>query len=83
MVQFLVETIVSVLSSSISCKVLRFPKDEVLLIGSSIYHRDCAYLFEACSDVLGKLEVHGGFSSFNFPLNILVFHWTFCFIYSN
>lgn len=79
MVQYLVETIVSVLSSSISCKVLRFPKDEVLLIGSSISCRDCAYLFEACSGVLGKLEVHGGFSFFNFPLNILVFSLDFFF----
>ncbi|KAF3439602.1 hypothetical protein FNV43_RR17880 [Rhamnella rubrinervis] len=58
-VQYQVETIVCVLSSSISCKVLRFQKDEVLLIGCSIFHRDCAYLVEACSDVLGKLEVHG------------------------
>ncbi|KAH7519201.1 hypothetical protein FEM48_Zijuj08G0010600 [Ziziphus jujuba var. spinosa] len=58
-IQYLVETIVTVLSSSISCKVLRFPKDEVLMIGSPISRRNCADLLEACSGVLGKLEKHG------------------------
>lgn len=58
------ETVVTVLSSSISCKVLRFPEDEVLMIGSSISRRNCADLLEASCDVLGKLEKHGGFSFF-------------------
>lgn len=69
MVQYLVETIVSVLTSSISCKVLRFPKDEALLVGSSISRRDCVDLIEACSGVVGKLEAHCGFYFF-----YLVFH---------
>uniref|UniRef100_A0A803NT71 Uncharacterized protein n=1 Tax=Cannabis sativa TaxID=3483 RepID=A0A803NT71_CANSA len=58
-VKYLMETIVSVLSSSISCKVFQFHKDEVLLIGTSISRRDFPGLIEACSDVLQKLERHG------------------------
>lgn len=62
MVKFSAETIGSVLSSSIGCKVLRFQKDEVLLIGCSISGRDSGDLIGACSDVLGKLEGHRRFS---------------------
>ncbi|XP_062091026.1 uncharacterized protein LOC133797210 [Humulus lupulus] len=57
-VKYLIETITSVLSSSISCKVFQFHKDEVLLIGTSISRRDFPDLIEACSDVLQKLERH-------------------------
>ncbi|PON50466.1 hypothetical protein PanWU01x14_223310 [Parasponia andersonii] len=60
MVKHLTDTVVAVLSSSISCRAFRFQNDEVLLIGSSISRRDCADLIEACSDVLGKLDKHGG-----------------------
>lgn len=64
------QTIVGVLSSLVGCKVLRFRKDEVLLIGNSISGRDCGDLIEACSDVLGKLEGHRRFP----PLNFASFH---------
>ncbi|KAF8400993.1 hypothetical protein HHK36_014296 [Tetracentron sinense] len=58
-IEYLVKTIVSVLSSSISCKVLRFQRYEFLQIGSSICSYDCVELIEACNDVLGRLEGHG------------------------
>lgn len=55
-------TIVAALLSSVRCKVFRYPKDEILLIGSSISQRDCGHLIEACADVLEKLEGHGGYT---------------------
>ncbi|KAA8523244.1 hypothetical protein F0562_009667 [Nyssa sinensis] len=58
-IEYLVKTIVSVLSSSITCKVLRFQKEEVLRIGSVIPSHDCTELIEVCADVLGKLGGHG------------------------
>ncbi|VVA10359.1 PREDICTED: ZEAMMB73_Zm00001d045353 [Prunus dulcis] len=61
-IEYLVKTIVTVLLSSIRCKVLRSPKDEILLIGSSISHRDCGHLIEAAADILEKLEGHGKLS---------------------
>ena len=66
------KTIVTVLLSSIRCNVLRSPKDEILLIGSSISQRDCVNLIEACADVLGKLEGHGGYASSLFCLQIWI-----------
>ena len=61
-IKYSLETIVSVLSSSISCKVFRVQKDEVLLIGSSFSRRDCVDLIEACFDIIGKLQEHGSIS---------------------
>ncbi|RVX05532.1 hypothetical protein CK203_013674 [Vitis vinifera] len=58
-VEYLVKTIVAVISSSISCKVSRFQKEEVFLIGSSISRDDCTELIEACTDVIGRLKGHG------------------------
>lgn len=57
--QYLVNTIVTVLSSSIACRVFWFQKDEVFQVGSSVSHQDCAEMVEACADVVGKLEGHG------------------------
>ncbi|KAI3714570.1 hypothetical protein L6452_21526 [Arctium lappa] len=54
-----VNTIVSVLSSSVDCKVLRFCKGEVLRIGGSISAHDCVGVMESCADILGKLKEHG------------------------
>lgn len=59
-------TIVSVLSSSIECKVLRFDKSEVLRIGGSISAHDCVRVMESCADVMGKLNEHGGFTKLLF-----------------
>lgn len=58
-VNYSVSTIVSVLSASISCKVLRHQNEEVLQIGSSISRHDCVELIEACNNVLDKLERRG------------------------
>ncbi|KAL6331164.1 hypothetical protein AAG906_009592 [Vitis piasezkii] len=58
-VEYLVKTIVAVISSSISCKVSRFQREEVFLIGSSISRYDCTELIEACTDVIGRLKGHG------------------------
>ncbi|XP_038986342.1 uncharacterized protein LOC103709624 isoform X2 [Phoenix dactylifera] len=64
-IECLVRTIVSVLNSSISCKVLR-PEEgggaEFLKVGSSISSRDCHRLIRVCGDVLESLEGHGGHS---------------------
>ncbi|XP_073116635.1 uncharacterized protein [Elaeis guineensis] len=61
-IECLVRTIVSVLNSSMSCKVLR-SKDgggsEFLKVGSSISSRDCHRLIRVCGDVLESLEGHG------------------------
>ncbi|KVH93962.1 hypothetical protein Ccrd_003978 [Cynara cardunculus var. scolymus] len=54
-----VNTIVSVLSSSVDCKVLRFGNAEVLRIGGSISAHDSVGVMESCADVLGKLKEHG------------------------
>ena len=67
MLQYLVKTIVTVLSSSIACRVFWFQKDEVFQVGSSISHRDCAELVEACADVVGKLEGHGRVEYLSMP----------------
>lgn len=58
-IEHLVKTIVTVLSSSISCNVLRSGKQEVLQIGSTISCHDCLKLIEASVSVLGKIEGHG------------------------
>lgn len=55
------ETIVAALSSSVSCKLLKFQNAEALQIGGSISERDCGALIEACSDVLVKLNENGEF----------------------
>ncbi|XP_012076924.1 uncharacterized protein LOC105637876 isoform X1 [Jatropha curcas] len=58
-IQYLVNTIVGVLSSSISCTLLRFEKGEVLRIGSSISQRDCVKFIEVVNDVISKLDEQG------------------------
>ncbi|KAG2718177.1 hypothetical protein I3760_03G207800 [Carya illinoinensis] len=62
MLEYLVQTIVTVLSSSISCEVFRVHTDEVLRVGSSFSRHDCFELIEACADVTWKLEGHGTLS---------------------
>ncbi|XP_038699386.1 uncharacterized protein LOC119996719 [Tripterygium wilfordii] len=62
-IEYLVKTIASVLSSSVSCKVLLFKKEEALLIGCSISSGDCVELVEVFSDVIRKLDGHGMLSS--------------------
>ncbi|KAI3524728.1 hypothetical protein L1887_03391 [Cichorium endivia] len=58
-IDYSVNTLVSVLSSSINCKVSRLGKAEVLRIGSSISAHDCVRVMESCADVLEKLTEHG------------------------
>ncbi|GFY98449.1 hypothetical protein Acr_12g0009900 [Actinidia rufa] len=58
-IEYLVKTIVAVLSSSITCKTFRYGKAEFLRVGSGVSSRDCAGLIGACAAVLGKLEGHG------------------------
>ncbi|CAH1425214.1 unnamed protein product [Lactuca virosa] len=60
-IEYSVNTIVSVLSSSIECEVLKSDKSEVLRIGGYISAHDCVRVMESCVDVLGKLTEHGGF----------------------
>ncbi|KAJ4957973.1 hypothetical protein NE237_025084 [Protea cynaroides] len=58
-VEYLVQTIVTVLSSSISCKVLYFQRHEFLHVGSSISSQKCSELIRVFVYMLGKLEGHG------------------------
>ncbi|KAH7572142.1 hypothetical protein JRO89_XS04G0210600 [Xanthoceras sorbifolium] len=58
-IDFSVKTIVSVLSSLITCKLLRIQNEQVLLVGSSISRHGCLELIEACNNVLEKLEERG------------------------
>ncbi|XP_050376284.1 uncharacterized protein LOC126793721 [Argentina anserina] len=58
-IEYSVKTIVTVLLSSIRCEAFRRPKDEILMIGSSISHRDCGDLIESCGEILAKLKGHG------------------------
>ncbi|XP_004288942.1 PREDICTED: uncharacterized protein LOC101299132 [Fragaria vesca subsp. vesca] len=61
-IAYSVKTIVTVLLSSIRCDVFRRPKDEILVIGSSISRRDCGDWIESCGEILEKLEGHGKLS---------------------
>ena len=63
-IDFSVKTIVSVLSSSIACRALRFQNEQFLLVGSSISRHGCVELIEACKGVLEKLEERGGYPLF-------------------
>ncbi|KAI3443639.1 hypothetical protein Pfo_000304 [Paulownia fortunei] len=59
-IEYTVKTIVTVLSSSIQCKVLRTNKEQVLRVGGSISTSDCANVMEWCADILGKLDGNKG-----------------------
>ncbi|XP_050220191.1 uncharacterized protein LOC126670490 isoform X2 [Mercurialis annua] len=59
MTEYLVKTIISVLSSSISCKVLRLEKEEILQIGTLISMPDCIEFIEIVNDVVSRLEEQG------------------------
>ncbi|KAK4415671.1 hypothetical protein Salat_2674500 [Sesamum alatum] len=55
-IEFTVKTIVTVLSSSVECKVLRTNKEQVLRVGGLISKSDCANVMEWCAGILGKLK---------------------------
>ncbi|CAK7352638.1 unnamed protein product [Dovyalis caffra] len=55
-IEYSVKTIVSVLSSSISCEVFRFHNEEVLQIGSFISRSHCVELIVFVFDVILKLR---------------------------
>ncbi|KAK6147717.1 hypothetical protein DH2020_018629 [Rehmannia glutinosa] len=59
-IEFTLRTIVTVLSSSIECKVLRINKEQVLRVGGSISKSDCVNVMEGCADILRKLDGHKG-----------------------
>lgn len=54
------KTIVTVLSSSVECEVVKCGSVEALQIGGSISGQDCVEMIEACADVLQKLEAFRG-----------------------
>ncbi|XP_013742054.1 uncharacterized protein LOC106445102 [Brassica napus] len=58
-VEFLVKTIVSVLSSSSSCKVIRYHNDEALQFGSLSLPCCSEELIEISKDIIDKLGVNG------------------------
>ncbi|KAL8160856.1 hypothetical protein V2J09_012345 [Rumex salicifolius] len=55
-VEYLVKTIVSVLSSSVDCKSLTVQNRQILLVGSSISRFDCFKLLETLDDLIGQLK---------------------------
>ncbi|KAK8654709.1 hypothetical protein V6N13_107312 [Hibiscus sabdariffa] len=59
MVEYLVRTIISVLSSSVTCKVFRLQNEEFLLLGSSSLGLHCVELVEMFNNVQAKLEGKG------------------------
>ncbi|KAK3009698.1 hypothetical protein RJ639_014804 [Escallonia herrerae] len=61
-IEYLVKTIVTVLSSSVKCDVMRLGGEEILQVGGLIPSRDCVGVMEACADILGKLYGHGKLS---------------------
>ncbi|XVE54092.1 hypothetical protein DITRI_Ditri03aG0053900 [Diplodiscus trichospermus] len=61
-IEYLVKTIVSVLSSSVNCKVFRLQNEEFLLIGSASFGLNCVELVEMFNNVYAKLEGKGAFS---------------------
>ncbi|CAF2264901.1 unnamed protein product [Brassica napus] len=75
-VEFLVKTIVSVLSSSSSCKVIRYHNDEALQFGSLSLPCCSEELIEISKDIIDKLGVNGGFD-FSFLSLSLLFLFTY------
>ncbi|CAG7905286.1 unnamed protein product [Brassica rapa] len=65
-VEFLVKTIVSVLSSSRSCKVIRYHNDEALQFGSLSLPHCSEELIEISKDIIDKLGVNGGLATLLF-----------------
>lgn len=72
-VEFLVKTIVSVLSCSSSCKVIRYHNDEALQFGSLSLPHCSEELIEISKDIIDKLGVNGGFD-----FSFLSFKFFFC-----
>ncbi|XP_047312713.1 uncharacterized protein LOC124916020 [Impatiens glandulifera] len=60
-IEYLVNTIVAVLSSSVACEVFRIQKSEFLRIGCGFSCQDSASLLEGSIDILAKLRGNGGF----------------------
>ncbi|KAJ0964492.1 hypothetical protein J5N97_025630 [Dioscorea zingiberensis] len=56
-----VQTIVAVLTSLASCKVIRLSGGcgELLQVGNSVSYEDCNELIQACADLVESLEGHG------------------------
>ncbi|CAN7056566.1 unnamed protein product [Brassica rapa subsp. trilocularis] len=65
-VEFLVKTIVSVLSCSSSCKVIRYHNDEALQFGSLSLPHCSEELIEISKDIIDKLGVNGGLATLLF-----------------
>ncbi|PHU11744.1 hypothetical protein BC332_18674 [Capsicum chinense] len=51
-IEYLLKTVVAVLSSSIKCKVVRTAEGGVLQIGGLILGQGCIRIVESCADVL-------------------------------
>ncbi|ESQ44048.1 hypothetical protein EUTSA_v10006501mg [Eutrema salsugineum] len=58
-IEYLVQTIVCVLSSSVNCKVLRYRNDEILQFGSSNLPHCSEELIEISKDIIDKLGANG------------------------
>ncbi|CAH9083916.1 unnamed protein product [Cuscuta europaea] len=60
MIEFMVRTIVTVLSSSVECEVVKWGNEESIQVCRSIFGLDCVGTVETCSDIFQKLEASRG-----------------------
>ncbi|KAL6534975.1 hypothetical protein OROHE_013029 [Orobanche hederae] len=59
-IEFTVRTIITVLSSSIQCKVLRIKKEQFFIVGGLIWKSDCVNVMIKSANILRKLDGHKG-----------------------
>ncbi|XP_021276678.1 uncharacterized protein LOC110411017 isoform X2 [Herrania umbratica] len=82
-IEYLVKTIVSVLSSSVNCKVFRLQNQEFLLIGSGSLGQNSVELVAMCNNVYAKLEGKGVFSHLLLRAVVRVAVLASCYLYSH
>ncbi|KAJ4831117.1 hypothetical protein Tsubulata_010633 [Turnera subulata] len=58
-IEYSVDTIVTVLNSSVTCKALLLDKEEILQSGSSISRRGIVELIDVVEDIVSKLDSRG------------------------
>ncbi|XVF35017.1 hypothetical protein REPUB_Repub18cG0108800 [Reevesia pubescens] len=81
-IEYLEKTIVSVLSSSVNCKVFRLQNEEFLVIGSSSLDLNFVELVEMFNNVYAKLEGKGVFSHLLLRAVVRVAVFASCYQYS-
>ncbi|XP_057787660.1 uncharacterized protein LOC131004910 [Salvia miltiorrhiza] len=70
-IEFTLKSLVTVLSSSIECKVVRVNKQLDLRVGGLILKSDCANVMEECARVLEKLDGQKGDLCYSLLYNVI------------